>query len=294
MGQQSLQLFNQSRVRRAFDRAAKKYDQYAVLQNEVCNRLLEKLVCVKISPEYILDAGAGTGSAVPGLFQMYRKASLVALDLSENMLDMTSRHGRFLRYPHLVCADIEQLPFADNTFDLIFSNLTLQWCNDLNAALSEARRVLKPGGLYVFSTFGPDTLKELRYSWSKVDESNHVNRFIDMHDVGDALLHDGFAEPVMEAELITVTYNTVDEIMHDLKAIGANVTAESPQNSRVGRGLAGKSVIQTVRQAYEQFRQNNLLPASYEIIYGHAWKAKYETNARQSAKQYHVKFDGEV
>lgn len=284
-------MFNRSRVRQAFDRAAEKYDQYAVLQNEVCQRLLEKLACVKISPEYILDAGAGTGSAVPGLYQMYRKASLVALDLSENMLDRTSRHGSFLRSPHLVCADIEQLPFADNTFDLIFSSLSLQWCNDLTSALSEARRVLKPGGLYVFSTFGPDTLKELRYSWSKVDAANHVNRFIDMHDIGDALLHDGFAEPVMEAELITVTYNSVDEIMHDLKSIGANVTAEPDQRSVSGRGLAGKSVLQTVRQAYEQFRKDRLLPASYEIIYGHAWKAKSEDTGKQIPGAHHVEFE---
>jgi len=291
MNQQLTQVFNQARVRRAFDRAADKYDQYAVLQNEICKRLLEKLEVVRIAPEFILDAGTGTGSAVPGLHQRYSKANLVALDLSENMLGKTSRHGSFFRSPHLVCADIEQLPFVDNTFDLVFSSLSLQWCNDLNAALLEARRVLKPGGLFVFSTFGPDTLKELRYSWSKVDESNHVNRFIDMHDIGDALMQDGFVEPVMEAEVLTLTYNSVDQIMHDLKAIGANVTADSPQKSPA-KGLSGKSVLRTVRQAYEQFRQDNLLPASYEIIYGHAWKAKSENSEGQAAGQCRVEFEG--
>ena len=148
----------------------------------------------------------------------------------------------------------------------------MQWCNDLNAALLEARRVLKPGGLFVFSTFGPDTLKELRYSWSKVDDSHHVNQFIDMHDIGDALLQDGFAEPVMEAEVMTVTYHSVDEIMHDLKAIGANVTANTPHKKQINKGLTGKSVLQTVRQAYESFRRGDVLPATYEIVYGHAWK----------------------
>lgn len=279
------QKFDQAHVRRAFDRAADSYAQFAVLQNEVCKRLLEKLEIVKINPQFILDAGAGTGAAIPSLFKRYKKAQLVALDLSENMLNKSRQHGNFLRSPHLVCADIEKLPFADNVFDLVFSSLSLQWCNDLNAALLEAKRVLKPGGLYVFSTFGPDTLKELRSSWATVDNVNHVNQFIDMHDIGDALLFDGFAEPVMEAEVLTVTYNSVNEIMHDLKAIGANVTAR-----RSRTGLGGKAALQNLRQSYEQFRQNNLLPASYEIIYGHAWKPALAEPKKQQTKQQFVDF----
>ena len=273
------QEFDQASVRRAFDRAADRYSQYAVLQNEVCNRLLEKLDVVKINPEYILDAGAGTGAALPDLFQRYKKAQLVALDISENMLAQSARHGRLLRTPH---------PFADNTFDLVFSSLSLQWCNNLNAAFLEARRVLKPGGLFVFATFGPDTLKELRTSWASVDEANHVNQFIDMHDIGDALLHDRFAEPVMEAEIITVTYDTVDEIMHDLKAIGANVTVKKSPNN-VG-GLSGKSVLKRVRQSYEQFRKNDVLPVSYEIVYGHAWKPTLEQDRNRDNNQQFVNF----
>jgi len=285
MKQEALQIFNQADVRRAFDRAAEHYEQFAVLQNEVCNRLLEKLDIVKITPEFILDAGAGTGKAIPALFERYKKAQLVALDLSEKMLGKSSRHGGFFRAPHLVCADIERLPFADDTFDLVFSSLSMQWCNDLNAALLEAKRVLKPGGLFVFSTFGPDTLKELRYSWNKVDEFNHVNQFIDMHDIGDALLQDGYAEPVMEAEVMTVTYDTVDEIMYDLKAIGANVTAANAQGKRSRKGLTGKSVLQTVRQAYESFRQDDVLPATYEIVYGHAWKPVQSDKKLQTTDQ---------
>jgi len=285
MKQEALQIFNQADVRRAFDRAAEHYEQFAVLQNEVCNRLLEKLDIVKITPEFILDAGAGTGKAIPALFERYKKAQLVALDLSEKMLGKSSRHGGFFRAPHLVCADIERLPFADDTFDLVFSSLSMQWCNDLNAALLEAKRVLKPGGLFVFSTFGPDTLKELRYSWNKVDDINHVNQFIDMHDIGDALLQDGYAEPVMEAEVMTVTYDTVDEIMYDLKAIGANVTATNAQGKRFRKGLTGKSVLQTVRQAYESFRQDDVLPATYEIVYGHAWKPVQSDKKLQATNQ---------
>lgn len=282
---EAVQKFDQARVRKAFDRAADRYEEFAVLQNEVCRRLLEKLDIVKIKPTFILDAGTGTGSAIPNLFKRYKKAQLVALDLSENMLEKSRRHGTFLRAPHLVCADIEQLPFADNVFDLVYSSLSMQWCNDLNAALLEARRVLKPGGLFVFTTFGPDTLKELRSSWAAVDSANHVNQFIDMHDIGDALLQDKFAEPVMEAEILTVTYDSADEIMRDLKAIGANVTADSART-----GLGGKAMLQTVRENYESFRQNGVLPATYEIIYGHAWKPVADTSKKNQSNQQFVDF----
>ena len=285
------QKFDQKSVRRAFDRAAETYQQFAVLQTEVCNRLLEKLEIVKISPQMILDAGTGTGAAIPALFARYKKAHVVTLDLSENMLLKAGQHGSFLRSPQAVCGDIERLPFADNSFDLVFSSLSMQWCNDLNAALAEAKRVLKPGGLYVFTTFGPDTLKELRYSWLKVDAANHVNMFVDMHDIGDALLQDGFAEPVMEAEVLTVTYDCVDGLMHDLKAIGANVTASASQAERAAKGLGGKSMLQTVRQNYEKYRQGNLLPATYEVIYGHAWKPVLEVSKNKTDKQQFVKFE---
>jgi len=238
----------------------------------------------------ILDAGTGTGSAIPSLFARYKKAQVVTLDLSENMLYKANQHGNFLRAPQPVCGDIERLPFADNSFDLVFSSLSMQWCNDLNAALLEAKRVLKPGGLYVFTTFGPDTLKELRSSWSQVDASSHVNQFIDMHDIGDALLQDGFSQPVMEAEFLTLTYDSVEGLMHDLKAIGANVTA-SVSKEEPSRGLGGKTILQRVRQNYEQYRQHGLLPATYEVIYGHAWKASSKTSNNMQNKQQFVKFE---
>ena len=302
-----LQKFDQAKVRSSFDRAAETYDEFAVLQTEVCNRLLEKLDIVKIKPQMILDAGSGTGVAIPALFERYKKAQLVALDISENMLGKSAQQGSFFRTPHLVCADVEQLPFEDGVFELVFSSLSMQWCNDLNAALTEVKRVLKPGGLFVFTTFGPDTLKELRHSWNKVDDDSdsnrHVNQFIDMHDIGDALLLDGYAEPVMEAEILTVTYDAVDLLMRDLKAIGANVTANknlSEQELQAGqgsghsstrkKGLGGKSDLQNMRENYEQFRQDGLLPASYEIIYGHAWKPDPDDVKKQSTDKQFVNF----
>ena len=261
------QKISKRKIRRAFDRAADSYDAAAVLQKEVCSRLLEKLEYIKLSPQLILDAGVGTGEAVAPLMKRYKKSRLVALDLSERMLAKATGHGNLLRKPELVCADIEHLPFFETSFELIFSSLTLQWCNDLQATMEDILRVLKPGGLLMFSTFGPDTLKELRSCWSQVDDAVHVNEFTDMHDVGDGLLQAGFADPVMEAETITVNYANIDKLMADLRAIGANATAEG------GRaGLTAPSVLTKLRQAYEIYRVDELLPASYEVVYGHAWK----------------------
>jgi len=263
----SQQKISKRKVRRAFDRAADSYDAAAVLQQEVCSRLLEKLEYIKLSPRLILDAGVGTGEAVAPLMKRYKKSRLVVLDLSERMLAKATHHGSLLHKPELVCADIEHLPFCEDSFELIFSSLTLQWCNDLQATMADILRVLKPGGLLMFSTFGPDTLKELRSCWSQIDDAVHVNEFTDMHDVGDGLLQAGFADPVMEAETITVNYETIDKLMADLRGIGANATAEG------GRaGLTAPSVLKKLRQAYESYRVDQMLPASYEVVYGHAWK----------------------
>ena len=167
----SQQKISKRKIRRAFDRAADSYDAAAVLQKEVCGRLLEKLEYIKLSPQLILDAGVGTGEAIVPLMKRYKKSRLVVLDLSERMLAKATYHGGLLRKPELVCADIEQLPFCEDSFELIFSSLTLQWCNDLQATMEDILRVLKPGGLLMFSTFGPDTLKELRSCWSQVDDA---------------------------------------------------------------------------------------------------------------------------
>jgi malonyl-CoA O-methyltransferase len=261
------QTISKRKIRRAFDRAADSYDEAAVLQKEVCSRLLEKLEYIKLSPQLVLDAGVGTGEAIAPLMKRYKKSRLVALDLSERMLAKAPGHGSLLRRPELVCADIEHLPFCEDSFDLVFSSLALQWCNDMQATMEDILRVLKPGGLLMFSTFGPDTLKELRSCWSQVDDAVHVNEFTDMHDVGDGLLQAGFADPVMEAETITVNYESIDKLMADLRAIGANATAEG------GRaGLTTPSVLTKLRRAYEIYRVDKLLPASYEVVYGHAWK----------------------
>lgn len=253
-------------ARAAFDRAAATYDAAAALQNEIGDRLVERLDIIRMQPRRVLDLGAGTGRFTAELQQRYRKARVTALDIAPQMLQRVRARGGWFRKPGCVCADAAALPFADDSFDCIFSNLMIQWCTDIEPLFAELRRVLAPGGFLLFTTFGPDTLMELRSSWEAVDGYTHVNRFIDMHDVGDALLRTRWAEPVMDAERLTVTYRELRTLLQDLKQIGAhNVTAGRP------RGLTGRRRMQQLTDAYEAFRSNGVLPASYEVVYGHAW-----------------------
>lgn len=254
------------RIQKHFDSKADSYESCAVLQQEVCNRMLERLHLVTLQPEVVLDCGSGTGWGVQGLMKHYKKSRVIALDLSLSMLHKSAAKGSWLRKPSLVCADAECIPLADESVDLVFSNLMLQWC-DAEKVFNEFKRILKPGGLLMFSTFGPDTLKELKASWAGVDDDVHVNDFADMHDLGDALMQQGLAEPVMDMDRVTLTYNDAASVMRDLKAIGAN-TAVHKKN----RGLVTPGKFRKVIDAYEAFRTAGIIPATFEVVFGHAWK----------------------
>ena len=255
-----------ARVRRSFGRSARAYDAAAVLQKRVRDELLERLDVVRLEPAVVLDLGAGTGHASLALKRRYRSSQVIALDLAEGMLREASRRQTLLRRFRRVCGEASALPLRDGSVDLVFSNLMLQWCQDPDAVFGECRRVLKPGGLLTFTTFGPDTLVELRRAWAAADSRTHVNRFIDMHDLGDALVRSGLAEPVMDVERVTLTYAEVRDLMRDLKDIGAhNANAGRP------RGLTGKGTLARMTAAYEALRKDGRLPATYEVVYGQAW-----------------------
>jgi malonyl-CoA O-methyltransferase len=278
---QSIDELDFAEVRRAFDHAAASYDAHAALQREVGDRLLERLDFVKLQPARVLDAGTGTGYGLSHLRARYTEADFCALDIAPAMLHAT--RGRLpqpgwtkralqrltphaSRLTHLVCADMERLPLASNSMNLVWSSLALQWAHDLEATLRGFHRVLAPGGLLIFATFGPDTLKELRASFAAIDDAPHVNRFIDLHDIGDMLIHAGFASPVMEMEMLTLTYAGLKALMRDLKGMGAHNAASSRR-----RGMLGKSAWSRLEQAYEAKRLEGRLPATFEVIYGHAW-----------------------
>ncbi len=255
------------RVRSSFDAAAAGYDEAAVLQAEVRSRLLQRLDEVKLDPRLVVDAGCGTGHAARALADRYRRARVVALDAAGGMLRQAgARGGRWFRRPWLVCADAEALPLPGRVAELVFSNLMLQWCDDPDPVFAEFHRVLAPGGLLTFTSFGPDTLRELRDAWSTADGYTHVSRFIDMHDLGDSLLRAGFAEPVMDVEHFNLTYDSVRQLMRDLKAMGAHNATRGR-----GRGLTGRGRLAAVEAAYEELRHRGRLPSTWEVVYGHAW-----------------------
>ena len=271
-------------VRRAFGRAAASYDAAAALQREVSRRLAERLDVVKLVPSVALDAGCGTGEALGELATRYPNARWVALDAAAPMVDaararwqrsrslVTRLLGPLARgagAPAYVCGDVTALPLAHSSVELVWSNLVLQWVDDPRRAFEEFRRVLAVGGLLTFTTFGPDTLKELSRAFAGIDGYTHVSRFLDMHDLGDMLVQSGFADPVMDMEMLTVTYASPAALLAELKALGAtNQTRGRP------RGLTGRRRRQALDVALASLARDGRIPATFEVVYGHAWKGE--------------------
>lgn len=254
-------------TRKHFEKAAESYDAAAVLQQEVARRMIERLDYIKIQPDVALDLGCGTGQVTEALLKKYPKSQIIALDLATAMVAKARKKGSWFRKPIGICADVNQLPIKKNSVDLLVSSLMLQWCDDLPSVFKEMAGTMRAGGLLLFTSFGPDTLKELRESWREVDNLPHSNHYSDMHDIGDQLMQAGFSQPVMDMEMITMTYPHVRLLMHDLKQIGASNTTKGRRKT-----LTGKQRIKAFEAAYEKYKQDDgLYPASYEVIYGHAW-----------------------
>jgi malonyl-CoA O-methyltransferase len=251
---------------RAFDRASSSYDAAATLQHAVRDELLERLQYFRLEPQRIVDLGAGTGDAAVLLRHRYPRAKVIAIDLAPGMLREAGRRMRLWRRFARVCADAHRLPLASACIDLLFCNLMLQWCDEPATVLTEMRRVLRPGGLLMFSTFGPDTLDELRAAWSVADGTPHVSEFPDMPQLGAALMRSGFVEPVIDLERRVVHYRDALALARELRSIGArNAVADR------SRGLTGRQRWRRMDERYELLRGEAGLPATYEIIYGAAF-----------------------
>jgi malonyl-CoA O-methyltransferase len=271
-------LVDKKEVRKSFSRAASSYDAAAILQKLVREEMASRMPLMKISPSVVLDAGSGTGQGSVLLHQMYPKAHLISMDFAMGMLktsqDKTSSVLSKLKkllganQPTFLCADIEKMPLLPSSVDLFWSNLALQWCHDIQASFEEIHRVLAPNGLLMFSTLGPDTLYELQSVFPSNDAEVHVNQFIDMHEVGDAIARAGFSGIVMDVDKVVLTYQDVIAMMRDLKSIGAHNV-----NQGRGRGLKGRGFLKRIATEYEKYREEGRLPATFEVIYGHAWKA---------------------
>ena len=260
---------DKARVRRLASRAAHGYDAAAWLPRQVASALMEHLLPVRIQPTRILDVGAGTGICSRLLSGQYRSARVISVDCSTPMLRVArGRAPRWFSKHTYACGDAESLPVADASIDLLVSNLMLPSCPSQDAVLAEFNRVLTPGGLLMFSSLGPDTLRELRDSWMAVDRDVHVHAFIDMHDLGDALLRAGLRDVVMDTERFTGRYSDVAALTAELKQLGVS-------NAACGRpkGLTTPARLAALTAEYEHLRCDASLPASFEVVFGHGWRA---------------------
>ena len=263
--------FDLHRIRRAFARAASGYDAVAALQREVETRLLDQCDALDgTTPQRVLDLGCGPGRASVALAARWPRAQVLSLDIALPMLRLMQPRSAWwkpsARRSARLCADAAALPFADASLDAIYSSLCLQWLDDLPATLAGFRRVLRPGGLLLFSTFGPETLNELREAFAAADAGDPVSHFAPIQAVGDALQAAGFRDPVLHRDRFTLTYPQPRALMHELRALGA---ANARADRR--RTLTGKARMQRVFDAYETLRRNGVLPSSWEVIYAQAF-----------------------
>jgi malonyl-CoA O-methyltransferase len=258
------------------------------LRREVASRMFDRLSLVKTAPRQVLDAGCGSGADIAQLQQRYPAAQVIGLDAAPGMLaaaggvqaprSLLSRLLPAKAGIDLVCADFGNLPFGQNSLDLVWSNLALHWHPQPDRVFEEWRRALRVDGLLMFSNFGPDTFRELRSAFAAMDETPHTLPFVDMHDFGDQLVEVGFTTPVMDMELITVTYDTIEAMLADVRAFGGNPLATRR------RGLVGRAAWQRMRDALEaQRRPDGKLGLSFEIVYGHAFRPAPKVTAAGEA-----------
>jgi len=276
---------NKQRIRDDFSQAANSYDAAAIVQHEIRARTLERVDMLKLRPATILDIGTGTGRSFLGLRSRFPESSIIACDIALPMLHQCRKNLTDKDAGRLICNDAEQLPIADESIDLIFSTSTFQWCANLNQVLSECKRVLCLDGALIFSTFGPDTLLQLRNSWAQVDNLEHVHEFMDMHHIGDMMLAIQFTDPVVDMEMIDIHYQSLRQLLQDLKDTGSRGKFNSPASNK-SSGLMSKEKYQRLEQAYEEYRhEDGSLPVSYEVVYGYA---------RKSSNTHNVGKDNEV
>jgi malonyl-CoA O-methyltransferase len=284
--------YDSRRLRKIFDRRAATFNDVAFLPREIAQRMRERLDYIKVNPAQVLDAGCGAGDDLPALRERFPEAPVFGTDLSRAMLARAVQHDatdtswrRFLpaslgkalgsRGPRFAQADFSALPFAAGAFEFIWSNLALHWHSRPDLVFPEWQRVLKVNGLLMFSTLGPDTLKELRGAYAEIEVAHGVNThkhvidFVDMHDLGDMLVESGFEIPVMDQETLTITYKSPESLLADVRRWGAY-----PFRREASPGVASRRMQKALLAALEARRRaDGTIPLTFEVIYGHAWKA---------------------
>lgn len=264
-------------LKNRFDKTAGTYDRYALFVRQIAEELVSRFQYFKLKPEYIMDVGSGTGyvaQAFRDRYKKYSKIPIINVDYSENRLRWGRKYKRWFCREGYVCASGYQLPFKANSVDVLFSNLCLPFVNDINAVFLEWQRVLRPEGVCLFTTLGPDTLKELRQAFQAVDDKPHVHVFYDMHDVGDALMKAGFVDPVMDVVTQTQPYTGMAHLFKMLKGLGfANAMTQRSQQ------LFTPKQWQNLSAAYPE-----PCVATFEVIYGQAFGAQFLQNQFQNGE----------
>jgi len=246
-----------------FDRLAAAYDAHAALEQEVGRRLVERSRYQQSDPQRILDLGCGTGEATAALKSRYPKALVAGLDIAPAMLARARRRGRLLKPLRVVCADIGSLPLAAHSADLVFSNMAAFWTRDPVGFFAEVRRVLRPGGMFLFSTLGRGSFRQLAAAWAAVDREVEVPSFPDIMEIGDALAAAGFAEPTLDSDFITLEYARLSALFEELKATGSSLLV---------RGGAGwRDQVPALEQAWDPLMNGENYPLGFEIVYGAAF-----------------------
>lgn len=251
-------------IRRRFDRAAERFHEADFVHGVTRQGLLERLRPMTTDATTVVDLGSATGSAIPLLQKRFRGARVIAVDFSAAMLDAVRRGRTLLSRRYAVQADARSLPFADASIDVIFCNLMLAWTDYPDAVFQEVARVLRKDGLFVFSTLGPDSLREVREAWQAVDEGAHVARFADMHDIGDALVRAGLRDPVLDVDRLALSYHDPGALLRDLTAAGARNTLRNRQ-----RGLMGRRRFRRFTETL--FASGATRSLTLELVYGHCW-----------------------
>jgi malonyl-CoA O-methyltransferase len=259
--------------RKVFNRHAKTYDEYSSLQNKISDNLFKKLDLIEVRPNFILDLGCGTGRNGGILKEKYQNIRLINYDFSINMLQEAKKnqHKVLGAKSEFICGDIEKLSFSENTFDVIWSTSSLQWCNNLSDIFKRAKLILKPGGLFIFSTFGPNTLFELKNVTKRISNYQKTNNFLDVLSIKDKLVKEGFSNPVIDSEEFCLTYQNINKLFLDLRKIGATSGFKSKKI-----GLSGKSFLKLISDGYKEYSHDGIYPATYEAVYGYAWNTTNE------------------
>ena len=228
--------------------------------------LFERMAPAVIDARVVLDLGCATGSATHPLAKRFRGATILAVDLSLPMLQLCRAKRGWFSKTSAVQADASTLPFADQSVDVVFANLLLPWVNDPAEVALEVSRVLRKDGLFFFASLGPDSLLEIRDAWAGVDDRSHVNRFLDMHDIGDLMVRAGLRDPVLDVDRLTVSYNDADDLFRDLTAAGARNSLQDRNRSLVGRKHFG-----AMRRRLENAGPDGRIELDLELVYGHCW-----------------------